>query len=498
MNIQFNSTKGVGLIEVLVATVVISMGLLSLASMQGNFLSESGTNKAKAEAQILAEQKIEEFRNVITTTEFSVLGNGTDNITGTNASFTRTWAVADAASGPERKTIRVRVAWDSESITLNSELAWNIVGNSSLYSSSGGNTGMGSSLPSPSSDAAIVEGLDAAALSAATAVDDGYSFQIYRNTDGKQVIADASYGGGVGRQLTCGHVCLSTKGSIYLESATDFNTYEKIRDDDVTVCSWKEDIDAATSGDQMTITESVGGTSFSKREYICYYGGDCASETAGTYVAAGCPSNYADLPSINVRGGWRGNIGIVGFSNPTSKTLCFLGQIAGTTRRSYETTRTDGTDITQEGVNTNYECHDFLMVNNPSASVTACSDYTLIPVSTINKELVGDNTVAVNSISTDASSCNATNYEITGGLSGGTDNQRKNLVITLNSSVPCQVGPTTGNPKYIGYTCTIAGSSGDVVILGVFSSELTATPSSSSITFGATPSLSGPSIVLTP
>ena len=62
-SMRYRVEQGIGFVEVLVATVVIALGLLSLASMQGNFISASGDNKTRAEAIMLAEAKIEEVRN---------------------------------------------------------------------------------------------------------------------------------------------------------------------------------------------------------------------------------------------------------------------------------------------------------------------------------------------------------------------------------------------------------------------------------------------------
>ena len=58
--------KGIGLIEVLIATVVIAIGLLAVAAFQTNLISGSGENKTRAQAMVLAEQKMEELRNNIT------------------------------------------------------------------------------------------------------------------------------------------------------------------------------------------------------------------------------------------------------------------------------------------------------------------------------------------------------------------------------------------------------------------------------------------------
>ena len=478
MKIQINYQQGMGLIEVLVSAVVVSIGLLSIASMQGNFLSGTGENKARAQAIVFAEQKIEDFRNTATKTQYLALVSGTDTKTGDNAEFTRIWTLVSLIA-PDRKSIVVTVTWSAGSVTLNSELAWNIVGNASIYSSTGGNSGMAASLLSPSSDAGVVEGIDAIDPSA---VADGYGFQIYRNADGKQVVADALYNEGGGRQLTCGHVCLSVKGNIYLPSDSFFEVYEKIRDDDVTVCSWKLD----NNNIPVTTSENVNGTPFSTREYICYFGGDCAAETSETYVAADCPADYATLPEVNVTGGWRGNIGIVGFgaNGHGADTLCFVGQVAGTTRRNYRTIR-NGTS--EEGINTNYQCHDFFMVNNNGNSADACDAYVGIAASHIIKELSSD---VPNKIATNIDSCSSVTHSFSG-VVAGSYNERSRLTISISSG-SCVVGPvgpagpnTTPIP-YNEYTCEIDGTHGDILTLGVSSAKPNASPSltSTSITLG--------------
>lgn len=43
---------GVGFVEILITVVVVSAGLLSLARMQGGFLSSGGEMKARSEAVI--------------------------------------------------------------------------------------------------------------------------------------------------------------------------------------------------------------------------------------------------------------------------------------------------------------------------------------------------------------------------------------------------------------------------------------------------------------
>lgn len=121
--------KGVGLIEVLIAMVIIAVGLLAIASFQGKLIAGSGENKTRAQAMVLAEQKMEELRNNITVGAYNNVSSDTDTVTGTNASYTRTWTITDAgASTPPRKNIAVQVSWGgggtNEQVNLVTEMAW--------------------------------------------------------------------------------------------------------------------------------------------------------------------------------------------------------------------------------------------------------------------------------------------------------------------------------------------------------------------------------------
>jgi len=176
--------KGIGLIEVLVTTVVVAVGLLSVASLQSGLMSSSGESKTRSEAQMLAEQKIEELRNNITKNGYEDLdANGvvdaanvtaSDSHTGTNASFTRTWTITNEASflatAPNRKNISVQVSWDSdggidsdgdgdtidpdEKVNVVTEMAWVDPAKSLLYAVENDISGTGTAaVPSPRQNA---------------------------------------------------------------------------------------------------------------------------------------------------------------------------------------------------------------------------------------------------------------------------------------------------------------------------------------------------------
>ena len=61
---SIKSSIGVGLIEVLITTVVIALGVLAIASLQGGLIGESGVNKTRSECQVLANSKLEQLRDI--------------------------------------------------------------------------------------------------------------------------------------------------------------------------------------------------------------------------------------------------------------------------------------------------------------------------------------------------------------------------------------------------------------------------------------------------
>ena len=111
--------NGVGFIEVLITTVVIAIGLLAVAALQGGFIFSSGESKTRSEALTLAEQKIEELRNNIDLAGYDAIPNSNTavfdgaTITGSNAVFTRSWVV-NAGGSADRKKVSVIVTWDSD------------------------------------------------------------------------------------------------------------------------------------------------------------------------------------------------------------------------------------------------------------------------------------------------------------------------------------------------------------------------------------------------
>ncbi|WP_303907621.1 type IV pilus modification PilV family protein [Thiohalomonas denitrificans] len=128
---------GFTLIEALIAAVIFAVGLIALARFQGGLVQSGGHNKARSEAVHIAQQKLEEFRGAMMEGDYTALidtGGAFSNdpggdITGVNATFTRSWKIDDGAT-PDRKAVTMQVNWtgpqesDQESVTLDSHLVW--------------------------------------------------------------------------------------------------------------------------------------------------------------------------------------------------------------------------------------------------------------------------------------------------------------------------------------------------------------------------------------
>lgn len=134
MTIQYKRYQaGFSLTEALIAFVVVTGGLLAVASFQAGLFSNSAYNKARTEALSLAQEKIEEFKHYTYSDEDNYIDDNADGVmdvdgnyqeapvTGNNAEFTRSWNLSTNADG---KRINVRVSWvDASNEVQSVELA---------------------------------------------------------------------------------------------------------------------------------------------------------------------------------------------------------------------------------------------------------------------------------------------------------------------------------------------------------------------------------------
>lgn len=135
--------RGVSMIEALIAAVVLSVGLIAVAKLQSDLVSNAGTNKARSEAIALIEGDMERLRNFVLETQYDAVGSwdssgdrctDLDALPGTNATFERTWCI-DRFTSPERRRLTITYQWKGprdpaddntrwQTVALTSTIAW--------------------------------------------------------------------------------------------------------------------------------------------------------------------------------------------------------------------------------------------------------------------------------------------------------------------------------------------------------------------------------------
>jgi len=99
-----NLSKGFTLLEVLVAIVILSVGLLGLACLAGSIIGYNQFADQVTTATTLSQDKIEELKN----TGYSSITSSSD----TQSIYTRTWTIASVSPATNMKTIEVKVVWN--------------------------------------------------------------------------------------------------------------------------------------------------------------------------------------------------------------------------------------------------------------------------------------------------------------------------------------------------------------------------------------------------
>jgi type IV pilus assembly protein PilV len=114
---------GFTLMEVLVAMVLLSVGLLGVANLTIGIIKGNSYSKNVTSATVVAQQQIEQAQRIGYTNANSLAGNATVSMGGT--SFTRATTVSDATPAANMKTVTVSVSWNpgNYSINLNTTIA---------------------------------------------------------------------------------------------------------------------------------------------------------------------------------------------------------------------------------------------------------------------------------------------------------------------------------------------------------------------------------------
>lgn len=163
---RYNS--GIGIIEVLITTLVIALGLLAVARFQLGIVGESRDNKAMVEARSYCESGIEDLRRVMSREGFDAGGALAENLTptaenysGKSASFSRTLMIENLPqpgvttnADARQKRITATCSWADGEVELQTVMSLHDASNSALATNLGGGGGpaLSPSLNAGSSD----------------------------------------------------------------------------------------------------------------------------------------------------------------------------------------------------------------------------------------------------------------------------------------------------------------------------------------------------------
>lgn len=413
---------GIGLIEVLITTIVVAVGLVAVASLQSDLLSGSGESKIRSEARALAERRIEELRNNINIGGYNAIAAGEStesDIAGTNATFTRNTTITDVASffagSGVRKNISVQVSWGAggaeETVNVVTEMAWTDPGDSAYLASSAGGSGA-AAVPSPRQNASedvASENVDAhtptplpatvsitpGSLPSSISVtgEDGVLYGLMPITSDLPAthFYAASFGGGIIAVYLCDDIAGSCTyiqnhfGGVPLRIAgTVYSTAGSLSD--IKVAWTSSEVNACYNG-------LVTGTTLKQKPYECVFAGNCDATANG--VNNCYPDDAVSDDQIDDRnvgpGGEYGDVGLLGVDDQGGdrEQVCFLEdttdpgasvllQASGSevlnenymyavTKRFYAARKIkkNGSinEQTSEGINRSYTNHNFLIVD---------------------------------------------------------------------------------------------------------------------------------------
>jgi len=403
---------GIGLIEVLITTVVVAVGLLAIGSLESGLIGSSRSNKTQAECLALANTKIEQLRDTISMLGYEAIASSDadESIVGITETFTRAWDVV-LLTDPEAKNINVQVAWGDASIerqcVAQTVIAYDNTGNSGLVANQAGSGG-GATSPStnaessdeiseyvdisPGTTEGAVVTVDEQTYIALKSVSDTIQKGVLANlcadyTDPAVTLLDdpdllpeeqvkvrrIDYDGIAGDEAIelfevagdyCiprirfnGGVIIPIRGIVYSGATVGSGANEQPLSVELFT------FNASETGAYCVFKPEDGSRS---EPYVCYVGGNCTGAESGDDAdVLQCQTSPVSALKVG-EGGWRGKVGLLGVADGNSggRNVCLGEELIGTpatldTARNYYVRRGG----INEGINQAYSCHNFLIID---------------------------------------------------------------------------------------------------------------------------------------
>lgn len=264
--------RGISLIDAMLAMVILAGGLVAVAQFQGGLIASSGQTKARAEAVQLAQDKIEQLRNLVLESQYTGLTSGSDQVTGVNATFARSWT-ATPGSDSDRTQIQVSVTWTDprdgqQSVNLTSVIAWN---DPKVGINIASGTGGGGGFIQPSTGRATTDSDktytdDAGNLDLPDGTDNGDGTMDYVTDGGERELIDTSTGE-VLLTVSDGSAFSTISGTLYFDwevSKTPDPTKFFIMTSDAAYCTM--------DNTSVTPLPDTSNPSYQYFDYTCYVG----------------------------------------------------------------------------------------------------------------------------------------------------------------------------------------------------------------------------------
>jgi len=319
-------SRGFTLIEALVGVVVLSVGLLSIASLQTGTMTATGEAKARSEAMQIAEAQMEALRHSYSDrTEFNNLDDNFDGQSvvldgsapnlpvGTNAVYTVEWEVDaaenDTSGNPLLFLAGIRVSWkgptddpdddtQEQAVIVASFINWDNPSGGAAATDAGDPSG-GGTLISPPTGRAVQGG------------------RVYQDADGNRDLPD----GATQRTVSIGDTEITLDSYIY--TAPDGSTELIGADGRVLLTIPSGETESTISG-ILYSTESIDSSNF---EILASDASACerfSLDTAGVAY----PDEYevAEYYVCTVGPAWYGNIGVVRFGDAANNDRVCVGR----------------------------------------------------------------------------------------------------------------------------------------------------------------------------